>query len=106
MQWKVIAQEVQQIAEERIDQVDHLPDKRTSNAEMNSYIDALCTPQIDTVICQGLAGSGKTFTAMLCAFMAHRKGLPEEVLHTRPLVSAGRVGIGFKPGSVGQKLAF
>ena len=38
--------------------------------------------------------------------MALRKGLLDEVLHTRPLVSAGGVGIGFEPGSVGQKLTF
>ena len=106
MQWEIISNEVIQIANERIDSVAHLKDKRTTKAEMAKYIASLCNPDIDTVVCQGVAGSGKTFTAMLCAFMALRKGLLEEVLHTRPLVSTGGVGIGFEPGSVGQKLSF
>ena len=106
MQWKEISAEVCEIAADKISQVAHLDDKESANGEMMKYIEALCEPDTDTVVCQGLAGSGKTFTAMLCAFLALRKGLLEEVLHTRPLVSAGGVGIGFEPGSVGQKLSF
>ena len=95
-EWKLIAEEVKAIAIEKIDQVAENED--TAKENICKYVDALCDPQIDTVICQGIAGSGKTFTAMLCAFLALRKGLLQEVLHTRPLVSASGVGVGFGVG--------
>ena len=103
-EWKLIAEEVKAIATQKIDQVAENED--TAKENICKYVDALCDPQIDTVICQGIAGSGKTFTAMLCAFLALRKGLLQEVLHTRPLVSAGGVGVGFEPGTMGQKLSY
>jgi phosphate starvation-inducible PhoH-like protein len=106
MQWKIIGNKVTQISNTAIDKVLELQNKRTAKEEMARYIEPLCNPDIDTVVCQGVAGSGKTFTAMLCAFMALKEGLLEEILHTRPLVSAGGVGIGYEPGFVGQKLVF
>jgi hypothetical protein len=104
MQWKIIGNKVTQISNAAIDKVSELQNKRAAKEEMTRYIESLCNPDIDTVVCQGVAGSGETFTAMRCAFIALKEGLLEEVLHTRPLVSAGGVGIGFEPGSVGQKL--
>ena len=106
MQWEIIGKEVTHISNAAIDKVSELQNKRTAKEEMAKYIESLCNPDIDTVVCQGVTGSGETFTAMLCAFMALQKGLLEEVLHTRPLVSTGGVGIGYEPGSVGRKLVF
>ena len=60
-QWKQIAAAVMEISNDKIDQVGHLTDEDTQagKREMERYVTALCEPDIDTVVCQGLAGSGK-----------------------------------------------
>ena len=105
-QWGVIRDQVIKMSNERIDQTPDGYGNEKTKQRMSSYITSLCDPNIDTVICQGEAGSGKTFTVMLCGFLALQAGLLEEIIHTRPLVSAGGSGIGFEPGSVEQKLSF
>ena len=106
LRWSNIAAQVVKTSCERIDKTPDEHGNAEAKERMTEYVQALCNPKIDTIVCQGEAGSGKTFTAMLCGFLAMKEGLIEEILHTRPLVSAGGTGIGFEPGSVSQKLGF
>ena len=73
---------------------------------MTDYITALCNPTVTTILCQGGPGSGKTFTATLVAMLALCEGITTKLLHAKPLVSAGGVGIGFERGSTTDKLQY
>ena len=73
---------------------------------MTDYITALCDPSVTTILCQGGPGSGKTFTATLVAMLALCEGITTKLLHTKPLVSAGGVGLGFERGSTADKLQY
>ena len=93
--WNEIRDQVIEIASKRIDETpDETPEKQENQKtkqQMAVYVTSLCNPRIDTVICQGAAGSGKTFTAMLCGLLALKEGLLEEIIHTRPLVQGAPV---------------
>jgi PhoH-like ATPase len=74
--------------------------------EQEAYIHALCDPEISIVVCQGGAGSGKTYITMLAACLALEAGLLRNVKQTKPLVSTGGVGLGFERGEMADKLKY
>ena len=71
---------------------------------MQSYINALCDPEVIRIIVNGTAGTGKTFTAMAYAAMAIKAGIVTRVRCTRPTVSCGSSS-GYLPGTSAQKQA-
>ena len=102
--WEKVRQKAMRITQEMWTQ--RQVNKGVLSEEMTSYIMALCDPTVTTILCQGGPGSGKTFTATLVAMLALCAGVTTKVLHTKPLVSAGGVGLGFERGTTADKLQY
>ena len=102
--WERVRQKAIRITQEMWTQ--RLINKGVLSQAMTDYITALCDPTVTTILCQGGPGSGKTFTATLVAMLALCEGITTKLLHTKPLVSAGGVGIGFERGSTADKLQY
>ena len=58
----------------------------------------------DVTICTGPAGTGKTAVAvgLACEYILEKK--IEKIVITRPVVEVGVRGLGFLPGSLGEKM--
>ena len=69
-------------------------------------LNALTNPDVSVIVCQGGAGCGKTYTAMLAACLAVQAGLLQNVKQTKPLVSTGGVGLGYERGEMADKLKY
>ena len=89
--WLEVKAEVIRITQERLKQLSPTGDSQLSKDQL-SYIDSLTDPQVTVVVCQGGAGTGKTYTAMLTACIAIQAGLLANVKQTKPLVSTGGSG--------------
>ena len=105
MKWLEVRTEVIKITQERLKQLSPTGDCQLSE-DQQSYIEALTDPQVTVVVCQGGAGTGKTYTAMLVACIAVQAGLLANVKQTKPLVSTGGVGLGYERGEMADKLKY
>ncbi|MBP5493150.1 MAG: PhoH family protein [Clostridiales bacterium] len=65
------------------------------------YVDAMA--KNDVVICQGPAGSGKTFLGVAMAVLALRNRSCSRIILTRPAVEAGEK-LGYLPGDIEEKV--
>lgn len=76
------------------------------NKEQECVIDALSCPEIETVALSGIAGSGKTFLALLVGLHQTLKSDPlyDRVIVTRPVIPVGK-DIGYFPGGKEEKMA-
>ena len=63
MKWLEVRTEVIKITQERLKQLSPTGDCQMSE-DQRSYIESLTDPQVTVVVCQGGAGTGKTYTAM------------------------------------------
>ena len=103
--WKEIEQKITEITQKRLEDLSPNNDNRLSSEQID-FINALCDPKVSIVVCQGQAGCGKTFTAMLTACLALEAGLLRNVKQTKRLVSTGGVGLGFERGEMADKLKY
>jgi predicted ribonuclease YlaK len=103
--WAEVEQQVIEITRKRLAELSPIKDDKLSE-EQEAYIHALCDPETSIVVCQGGAGSGKTYTAMLAACLALEAGLLRSVKQTKPLVSTAGVGLGFERGEMADKLKY
>lgn len=71
------------------------------NAEQKEYIKAILNHEI--IICDGVAGVGKTHIAIGMAIHALDRGQIDRIVITRPAVEAGEK-LGFLPGDLNSKL--
>ncbi len=71
------------------------------NIEQTVALDLLLDDEIKLVALLGKAGTGKTFLTLAAAL--HKKAEYQRILLSKPVVDVGK-GIGFLPGSVGEKL--
>jgi predicted ribonuclease YlaK len=69
MKWLEVRAEVTKITQERLKQLSPTGDCQLSK-DQKSYIKSLTDPQVTVVVCQGGAGTGKTYTTMLTACIA------------------------------------
>ena len=69
------------------------------NEEQECVMDALSCPEIETVALSGIAGSGKTFLALLVGLHQTLKSDPlyDRVIVTRPVIPVGK-DIGWEQG--------
>jgi PhoH-like ATPase len=76
------------------------------NEEQECVMDALTCPFIETIALSGIAGSGKTFLALLVGLHQTIKSDPlyDRVIVARPTVPMGN-DIGYLPGDKDEKLA-
>ena len=102
--WESIRRQAIQITQQQCEQ------DRINNGQIPeplvAYITALCDPRINTIVCQGGPGTGKTYTATLVAMLMLGSELAHKLMHTRPLVSSGGAGLGFERGSMADKLQY
>jgi PhoH-like ATPase len=71
------------------------------NLEQMACLDLLLDPEIELVALLGKAGTGKTFLALASAL--EQQNLYHRILISKPTVDVGK-GIGFLPGSMGEKM--
>ena len=90
------------ITRARLKELSHDGDDRLSAAP-ESYIESMTNPDVSVVVCQGEAGCGKTYTAMLTAYLAVQAGLLQNVKQTAPLVITGGVSLGYERGEMVDK---
>lgn len=79
-------------------------DVRPRNKEQRFALHALQSLDIPLVSLTGLAGSGKTFLALMAAIDALYNGSYERIVVTRSIQPVGKE-IGYLPGDVGEKMA-
>lgn len=93
------------------------PNIEPRNSEQRFAIDALLNPDISLVTLTGLAGSGKTFLALMAALTSSNKGdlgielerigcaKMKRIVVTRTLQHVGARDLGYLPGDMHQKMA-
>src|SRR5699024_3068480 len=62
-----------------------------------------CMQQNDIVFASGVAGTGKTYLAVVYAVSLLKKGEVKKIILTRPAVEAGE-SLGFLPGDLKEKV--
>ena len=102
--WERVRQQALAITSEQ--RAQSITDPGPVPSALRRYIHALCNPEKTTIVCNGGAGTGKTFTASLVAMLMLAQGSATRLQHTKPLVSAGGASVGFERGSMNDKLAF
>ena len=103
--WKEVERKIIDVTKKRLADLSPTNDDTLSESQ-KEFINALCDPKVSIVVCQGAAGCGKTYTAMLTACLAIEAGLLKNVKQTKPLVSTGGVGLGFERGEMADKLKY
>tara|TARA_B100000029_G_scaffold171609_1_gene167976 strand:- start:1414 stop:2655 length:1242 start_codon:yes stop_codon:yes gene_type:complete len=73
------------------------------NKEQKFAVEALCRDDIPLVTLTGLAGSGKTFLALMCALEGLQTGKYSRIVFTRSIQPVGR-DLGYLPGSMEEKM--
>jgi PhoH-like ATPase len=79
-------------------------DVKPRNKEQRFALHALQSLDIPLVSLTGLAGSGKTFLALMAAIDALYNGAYDRIVVTRSIQPVGRE-LGYLPGDVGEKMA-
>ena len=74
---------------------------KLKNKAQESYIDAM--QEHDLVLCDGPAGTGKTFLAVAHAVSLFKAKKYEKLVFARPVVEAGEQ-LGFLPGDINEKI--
>ena len=105
VKWTEIRETITKITRARLKELSQDGDDKLSPAQ-EAYIESLTDPDVSVVVCQGGAGCGKTYTAMLAACLAVQAGLLSNVKQTKPLVSTGGVGLGYERGEMSDKLKY
>jgi len=73
------------------------------NKEQKFAIEALMSPEISLVTMTGLAGSGKTFLALMAGLELIHNGTYERIVVTRSIQPVGR-DLGYLPGDIKEKM--
>jgi len=73
------------------------------NKEQKFAIEALMSPDVSLVTMTGLAGSGKTFLALMTGLEQVHNGVYERIVITRSIQPVGR-DLGFLPGDIQDKM--
>lgn len=73
--------------------------------EQSCAMDALLDPDIDLIVLNGYAGTGKTLIALATGVFQVVRGFYERVIVLRPVVPIFGTDIGYLPGDIKEKLA-
>ncbi len=84
----------------KVSSIIHLEAK---NKEQKFAIEALMTPEIPLVTMTGLAGSGKTFLALMAGLEQIHNGVYERIVITRSIQPVGK-DLGYLPGDIKEKM--
>ena len=77
---------------------------RSKNKEQKFAVEALLRPEIEMVTLTGLAGSGKTYVALMAGLDGLQEGRYNRIIISRSLQPVGR-DLGFLPGDIDEKMA-
>jgi len=76
---------------------------KARNKEQRFAVEALLKPDVELVTLTGLAGSGKTYVALMAGLDGLQEGRYSRIVISRSIQPVGR-DIGFLPGDVGEKM--
>lgn len=82
----------------------HVLNIKPKNLEQACAIDALTDKDIDVVVLNGYAGTGKTLLALACGIQQVLKGVYEQVIVIRPVIPIFGADIGYLPGDIKEKM--
>ena len=68
-------------------------------------MDVLIDPDVPLVALNGIAGSGKTITALAAAIQQYEDGEVETIMYVKPIIPVGGRDLGYLPGDKDEKLA-
>ncbi len=77
---------------------------KSKNKEQRFAVEALLSPGIEMVTLTGLAGSGKTYVALMAGLDGLQEGRYNRIIISRSLQPVGR-DLGFLPGDIDEKMA-
>lgn len=77
---------------------------KAKNREQLFALNALLDPSLPLVSISGLAGSGKTFIALMAAYALIQAGYYSRIIFTRTVQPVGR-DLGFLPGTIDEKMS-
>lgn len=83
---------------------DAMSNYRSKNKEQKFAVEALLREDIELVTLTGLAGSGKTYVALMAGLDGIQEGRYNRIVISRSIQPVGK-DIGYLPGDVGEKMA-
>lgn len=80
----------------------HVKAIKCKNQRQKEFLNSIDSHEV--TICNGLAGSGKTYVALYYALKALEKGQCEKIVLVKSVTTLDQEDIGFLPGDIQQKM--
>ena len=80
----------------------HVKNIKCKNARQKEFLKTIEDKEV--TICNGLAGSGKTYVALYYALKALEKGQYDKVVLVKSVTTLDQEDVGFLPGDIAQKM--
>ena len=89
---------------EYVEQVEklHVKTIKCKNARQKEFLKTIEDKEV--TICNGLAGSGKTYVALYYALKALEKGKYDKIVLVKSVTTLDQEDVGFLPGDIAQKM--
>ena len=89
---------------EYVEQVEklHVKTIKCKNARQKEFLKTIEDKEV--TICNGLAGSGKTYVALYSALKALEKGKYDKIVLVKSVTTLDQEDVGFLPGDIAQKM--
>jgi phosphate starvation-inducible PhoH-like protein len=90
---------------EYVEQLDKLHVKaiKCKNQRQKEFLNSIDSHEV--TICNGLAGSGKTYVALYYALKALEKGQCDKIVLVKSVTTLDQEDLGFLPGDIAEKMS-